>query len=120
MADPTATHVRWSELPPETVFPGITRQTLHGARQTLVRYVYQPGAVFPVHQHPEEQITVVVSGRIRFEIAGNVVELGPGEAAVIPPDVPHGAVVVGEVVVETFNTLSPRRAAAPTAAVLSR
>ena len=120
MSDTATTHVRWSDQPAELVFSGIVRQTLHGERQTLVRYVYQPGAIFPVHQHPEEQITVVVTGRIRFDIAGATVELGPGEAAVIPANLPHGAVVVGDAVVETFNTLSPRRASAPTAGTLSR
>jgi quercetin dioxygenase-like cupin family protein len=114
------THVRWADVPTETVFPGIERQTLQGERQTLVRYVYQPGAVFPTHQHPEEQVTVVISGRIRFDVAGETVELGSGEAAVIPANVPHGAVVVGSDVVETFNSLSPRRTAAPTAGNLGR
>jgi quercetin dioxygenase-like cupin family protein len=112
--------IRWSDVTPETVYPGIARQTLHGERQSLVRYVYQPGAVFPMHHHPEEQITVVISGRIRFDLNGDLVELGAGEAAVIPANLPHGAVVVGDEVVETFNTLSPRRTSAPGAGATSR
>lgn len=103
----------WSELPAEEVAPGITRQIVHGERQTMVRYVYAPGAVFPTHAHPEEQVTVVVSGRIAFEIAGTHHELGPGDVAVIPSNVPHGARVVGEQMVETFNALSPRRDTSP-------
>lgn len=101
--------VRWESVAAEEVHPGVARQVLDGERQTLVRYVYQPGAVFPVHDHTEEQITVVVSGRIRFTVAGETVELAAGGAAVIPSGTPHGAVVVGDEVVETFNTLSPRR-----------
>ncbi len=80
----------------------------------MIRYVYQPGAVFPTHAHAEEQITVVVSGRIAFDINGARVELGPGEVAVIPPNVPHCASVIGSDLVETFNALSPRREANPT------
>jgi quercetin dioxygenase-like cupin family protein len=103
----------WSAVPAEEVMPGITRQIIHGERQTMVRYVYHPGSVFPVHAHPEEQITVVLTGRIAFDIAGVRHELGPGEVAVIPGDTPHGAHVVGDEIVETINALSPRRGTHP-------
>jgi quercetin dioxygenase-like cupin family protein len=110
---PSPTRATWSEIPAEEVLPGIARQIVHGERQTMVRYVYAPGSVFPTHAHPEEQVTVVVSGRIAFEIAGERHELGPGDVAVIPPNVPHGARVVGDQTVETFNALSPRRDTSP-------
>jgi quercetin dioxygenase-like cupin family protein len=103
----------WSETPSERVFPGIVRQITQGERQTLVRYVYEPGAVFPVHNHPEEQVTVVISGHIEFDVDGQLTTLGPGQVAVIPANVPHGAMVVGSEIVETFNALSPRRTASP-------
>ena len=105
--------VDWGELETELVLPGITQQVVHGERQTMVRYVYAPGSIFPVHAHPEGQVTVVVSGRIAFEIDGSSVELGAGQVAVIPPNVPHGAEVIGNDTVETFNALSPRRNADP-------
>jgi len=100
-------------MAPDEVHPGVERQVVDGERQTLVRYVYQPGAVFPVHSHAEEQITSVLSGRIRFEVAGESLTLSAGEAAVIPPNVPHGATVLGDEPVETLNSLSPRRARHP-------
>jgi quercetin dioxygenase-like cupin family protein len=103
------TSIAWTDVPSTEVFPGIGRQILDGERQTVVRYVYQPGAEFPVHHHPEEQITLVISGRIEFTVAGEIVVLGAGQAAVIPPNVPHGARVIGDQPVETFNSLSPRR-----------
>ncbi len=103
----------WSEVPIEVVMPGVARQTVHGSRQTMVRYVYSPGSVFPVHSHPEEQCTIVISGRIRFDIDGVQTELGPGGIVVIPGNVPHGARVIGNETVESFNALSPRRAASP-------
>lgn len=103
------THINWNRAESEDVLPGITRQILNGDHQTLVRYVYQPGSVFPIHDHPQEQITVVISGKIEFDIAGEIVVLAAGEAAVIPGNTPHGARVIGDQVVETFNALSPRR-----------
>jgi quercetin dioxygenase-like cupin family protein len=105
--------VTWSEFPAEEVYPGISRQVLHGKRQTMVRYVYAPGSVFPVHSHPEEQVTIVISGEIEFTIDGIPAVLRSGQAAVIPANMPHGARVIGNVAVETFNALSPRRERQP-------
>ena len=103
----------------DEALPGVTRQVIQGQRQTLVRYVYAPGAVFPVHQHPQEQITLVLRGRLRFTVKAvengreRSVELGPGEVVVIPGGTDHGAEVTGGEEVETLNMLSPRREAAP-------
>lgn len=99
----------WNDVTPEQVADGVTRQVVDGAQQTIVRYVYQPGAIFPRHHHPQEQVTVVLSGRIEFTIADEVVTLGPDDLVVIPGGVPHGARVLGDTVVESINTLSPRR-----------
>jgi quercetin dioxygenase-like cupin family protein len=104
----------WSRIVPEEVLPGIFRQTVDGVHQTLVRYVYGPGSVFPVHSHPQEQITTVLSGRIVFTVGGSRFELGPGDVAVIPGHVAHGATVDGKETVVTLNTLSPRREHPPT------
>ncbi len=107
--------VSWDDVARETVTAGIERQTVHGERQTLVRYRYQPGSVFPSHAHPEEQITVVLRGTIAFEVDGERLTLTPGQVATIPGSVAHGAAVVGDEVVETLNTLSPRRSHSPAA-----
>src|SRR4029079_6411677 len=101
--------ISWSDIPATEVYSGISRQILNGDRQTMVRYVYQPGSVFPEHHHPEEQVTVVISGQIEFSVDGETVVLTNGAAALIPPNVPHGARVIGDAPVETFNSMSPRR-----------
>jgi quercetin dioxygenase-like cupin family protein len=108
-----ATRANWAEIPPEEVYPGITRQVIQGEKQTMVRYVYAPESVFPEHHHPQEQITTVLTGRIEFDIAGDTVTFGPGDVGVIPSDTPHGARVIGDETVETINTLSPRRDESP-------
>ena len=103
----------WSAVPSEEVYPGVTRQTIHGARSTVVRYVYQPGAVFPEHAHPAEQTTVVLSGRITFFAEGRAIPLAAGQALTVPPGQPHGARVEGNEVVESINVLAPRRERGP-------
>jgi quercetin dioxygenase-like cupin family protein len=103
----------WANIPTEEVYPGITRQVIHGERQTMIRYVYAPGSVFPQHSHPQEQITTVLSGQIEFDIDGDRQVFGSGHVGVIPGDVPHGARVIGDETVETINSLSPRRDSGP-------
>jgi len=94
---------------------GITRQTVHGERTTVVRYVYPPGSVFATHHHPEEQMTVVLSGRIVFTTPTGEVALGPGGSLLVPPNLPHGARVEGGETVESINVLAPRRERSPSA-----
>jgi quercetin dioxygenase-like cupin family protein len=90
----------WTDVEQTEVFTGIFRQALVTADSTIVRYIYHPGCVFPEHQHPEEQVTVVHSGRIDFTVGGQPITLSAGQVAVIPGGVPHGArVTAGEVVI---------------------
>jgi quercetin dioxygenase-like cupin family protein len=103
----------WSAVDSEEILPGVYRQTVHATNQTVVRYLYAPGSVFPIHAHPEEQVTLVLRGTIVFAIGESEHSLEAGGLIVIPSNVPHGARVVGTETVESFNILSPRRAANP-------
>jgi len=42
------------------------------------------------HQHPNEQIVVVLKGRIRVRLGDEEQELGPGSGFRVPPNVLHG------------------------------
>lgn len=112
--------IDWDSIPVEYPLPGIERQTVHGQNQTLVRYIYRSGSVFPVHQHPEEQITIVLSGCIDFTVDGAPITLCSGESAIIPANTPHGARVTGSDTVVTLNTMAPRRSAAPNPAAIDK
>jgi quercetin dioxygenase-like cupin family protein len=74
----------------EHPFPGITRRTNHTAQATVSAYAFEPGAEFPIHTHPEEQITVVLTGTVVFEVEGERHALGPGETYAVAPDLEHG------------------------------
>jgi quercetin dioxygenase-like cupin family protein len=52
---------------------------------------YPPNTEFPIHRHPEEQIVVVMAGRLRFSLDGVQYDLEPGHVVCIPSNVPHGA-----------------------------
>ncbi len=110
---PAVTLYRWEAIEPEYPQPGVIRQTVHGERQTLVRYRYAPGAVFPMHAHPEEQVTVVLRGQLVLRLDDSEVICKPGDVVVIASNVPHGAYVSGDEEVETLNLFVPRRPLAP-------
>ena len=99
----------WSDLPEETVFPGVTRQRLDTQRMSVVRYRYAPGAHFPAHSHPEEQLVLVLSGEIEFTVDARPVRVAAGGVLVIPPQMIHSARVLSTTQVDTINVLSPRR-----------
>ena len=81
-----------------------------GGPFTVIKYVYAPGSKFPEHSHEADQVTVVVSGNIVFNVSGDHVELGPGETAYLPGGSPHSASVPedGEPVV-SINVFHPPR-----------
>ena len=85
--------------------PGVTIKTLtDGDRMMLLEVRIAAGAVVAMHTHPHEQTGRLQSGRMRFEIAEETHELGPGDAWIIPADVPHEATAIEDcLVVEVFS-----------------
>lgn len=93
--------------------PGVRRRTLAAGERLMQMFVeFAPGAAIPEHAHPHEQVSHVVSGSIRFDLAAagpaataRSVELGAGETLLIPGNVPHGATATreGALLLETFG-----------------
>ena len=85
------TWVRWDELEPLVLVPGLTFQPVLG-QKVMVNFVsFDPHVEAPLHWHEEEQISYVIDGELEFEVAGETRTLRRGEAVVVPPNVPHGA-----------------------------
>ncbi len=82
-------HVRWPDLPLETVNPLMSRRVLHTPAMTIVDIIYKRGALVPLHHHVHEQITTVTEGSVKLEVNGRAVTLGPGESLCVPPNAPH-------------------------------
>jgi quercetin dioxygenase-like cupin family protein len=81
---------RFAELAPDEPFPGLERRTFDATGATVNEYRFQPGARFPVHTHPQEQITVVEEGEVEMTIGDEVKVLAAGAWSVVGPNVPHG------------------------------
>jgi quercetin dioxygenase-like cupin family protein len=85
-----------NDVPPLSVEPGIAVRPILGRRLNISFISFEPRAVAPVHQHPEEQIGTIYEGSLEFELDGERRILRRGDVYVIPPDVPHGAVATDE------------------------
>ncbi len=86
------------------VFPGVRRRRLVATAQVYQMTVeLSAGSSIPLHQHPQEQISHVVSGRVRFQVGEAVIEAGPGESLAIPGGTPHAVSTLEPgLLVETF------------------
>ncbi len=102
------TYVKWANLAPVEVSPLIQRRLISGDNMTSVEFTFKAGAVVPLHSHPHEQISHILTGKVEFEIAGQKRVLGAGEAVLVPSNVVHGVVALEDAIeIEVF---SPPRA----------
>jgi len=102
--------INWDEVELETVNPHMKRRIVTGDRMTVARIYLADGFLVPLHSHEHEQITQVISGRMRFafgEDRSDVAEYGPGDVVVIPSNLPHEALALGDV--EEMDMWAPRR-----------
>lgn len=83
---------------------GSCRKVLsYDERMMVVEVRFEEGAVGAKHTHPHSQSTYVASGRFRFTIDGEDVEVGAGDAITFAPDVPHGTLCIEKgVLVDVF------------------
>ena len=69
------------------------------------------GSSVPIHAHPHEQISFIAEGSVRFTIGegedAEMVEVGPGDVVVAPPNTPHGAELLSDYarVVDAFHPI---------------
>ena len=90
MASPQV--VRLDESPSFAMVEGIIGRPLHGEKVTMNLAEMVPGSRVPEHEHPHEQLGVLLYGGVRMTIGGVEHKLGPMDAYVVPSGVRHGAV----------------------------
>jgi mannose-6-phosphate isomerase-like protein (cupin superfamily) len=80
-----------------------------GSRNLTVTWVdVPPGAEQRPHAHGEsEQVYVIVRGRGRMQVAGDVEEVGEGDLVLIPPGAQHGIMNDGSETLVYIAAASP-------------
>lgn len=86
---------------------GVSRRVLaHTPQMMTVEVCFEAGGVGSLHTHPHCQNTYVLSGRFRFTVDGEAVEVGPGDTLAFPPDVPHGTLCLeAGTLLDTFTPM---------------
>ena len=93
--EPTVRHLRWDELPRESVTDRISRRLVTGDRIMMAHVYLDAGSVVPRHAHENEQMTYILEGALRFSVGeeGEAEEIvvRAGEVLHLPSGVPHEA-----------------------------
>ena len=100
----------WNTVPVEQVNPSMQRKIVTGEKLMIARMSFKDGFLVPLHQHVHEQVTQCVKGKMRFWFGANkeeTLDIGPGDVVVIPSNLPHEALMIGDV--EEVDTWSPPR-----------
>jgi len=100
-------HFKWDEIPAERVNDHFVRKLAWDGKMMIARTDVEKGYVVPHHQHDNEQITWVMSGKWRFTLEGKTVDVGPGEMISIPAGTVHGAEAVETLV--AYDIFTPVR-----------
>ncbi len=98
-----ARRVRWADLEADHPMPLLERKRIHGDRMTVARVLLRKGFRIDPHSHDEEQVAIILSGKIRFLVGApghqKEIVVGADELLHFPSNVPHGAEALEETVV---------------------
>jgi quercetin dioxygenase-like cupin family protein len=101
----------WSAIAEEKMNPLLSRWVIHTGQMTIARLWIGKGAVVPLHQHVNQQVTMVKSGALRFEMGGESFVVRAGEVLMIPPNLPHRVEALEESLATDFVHARPGRLA---------
>lgn len=104
--------VDWQQIPAAAgMRPGSTRQAVAAQRLSAVRVRTAADAVFDgrAHRHDNEQLLIMIAGRVRLRVDGEQFWVQAGDLVVFPPGSWHAAVGVGPQGAEYYEVFSPPR-----------
>lgn len=78
-----------SQLAVKEPLPGWKGRFFHSENMTFGYYSVAAGASIHEHFHPNEEVWHVVEGELEVTIGGVTRAVGPGAAAVVPPNTAH-------------------------------
>ena len=101
-------YIPWHTIPLEDLNPLLQRQFVVGQNIMLARVLLKKGCIVPEHSHPNEQLTYIVEGALKFWIDGKQITVHAGEVLCIPSNMPHKAEALEDTV--DLDIFDPPRA----------
>jgi quercetin dioxygenase-like cupin family protein len=104
-------HAKIADLPRESIADGVLTRTAVRTDDAIVTFNWiRPGhPEVPAHEHPYDQLALILAGTLELELAGAKYRVGAGELLYIPAGVPHAGRVVGDEVVLNVDVFAPAR-----------
>lgn len=102
---PTAQVFRWEGLAADSPMPLLQRRRVMGEKMMVSEVRLHKGCAVPTHSHENEQISCVLSGRLKFGLGAEgsperrEVIVSGGETLLLPSHVPHSAEALEDTVV---------------------
>src|SRR3954468_8940255 len=97
-------HHRWTDMKSEQINPTIARRFITADSVTIGRFELKKGGIVPSHAHPNEQVSIVLSGALLFRIDGREMVVKAGEVMQIPGNVAHEVEVLEDTLaIDVFN-----------------
>ena len=85
---------------------GVVRQDFaQGENLNVLHWNMADGSIVKMHSHPQEQFGFVIKGGFKMTVGDEKTELKAGDAYIIPPNVLHEFIAVGET--EAIDVFSP-------------
>lgn len=107
MTAQSVTFYRWNDMPKEKVSNELDRRMITGEHVMLTHVYLKKGAIVPQHNHPNEQLTYILQGGLRFwigEDGSEVIDVRAGEVLHIPSLVKHKAEALDDTIdVDIFS-----------------
>jgi quercetin dioxygenase-like cupin family protein len=94
LTNPSSPAPAWGKLADLARFPtvpGIWMRSFVGSAVMANWVTIEPGAAVPLHDHPHEQLGIMLEGEMDLTIGDETRTIGPGDLYVVPPHVTHGA-----------------------------
>ncbi len=71
------------------------KMILHSEGLEIKEEVYEKATIVKEHKHPWEEVRIIISGELIYNLSGNKILLRPGDKIVIPPHTRHTTEVMG-------------------------
>jgi len=97
----------WSDLPQEHLNERFSRKFIHGEKIMVAQIFLKKGCVVPEHSHDSEQMTLVITGSLRFQFGAEEKSVGTNQAMNIPCNVKHSVVALEDTL--AYDIFSPIR-----------
>lgn len=97
-------------IPTQVMRPGCNDHFFRGSDVLIGHAFMEPGVMERVvHSHPYEQIAMIMRGQCEFLVGDQLIQCTPGTVFRIPPNVPHGALPIGDEVCVNVDVWAPAR-----------